>query len=136
MVRPHSGFVPGLTFKGLKKPEEVEEAIKRCSSASKDGLALVQTDMRASMNPSRMKVISELAENMALRLAALCPKCSCPGWGIIDVVLGLPCGGCGSETEQIAQEVYGCPSCKHRKELPRKDGVLESSPAYCHYCNP
>ncbi|MFC4769794.1 DUF6671 family protein [Effusibacillus consociatus] len=136
IVRPNSGFIPGLTFKGLKKVNEVKEAIKRCAAASTDGLALVQTDMRAHMNPTRMKVIGELAEKMAHRLATLCPNCSCPGWGIVDVVQGLPCGGCGLKTEQIAQEVYGCPSCDLRKTMPRQDGVTKSSPAYCHWCNP
>jgi hypothetical protein len=136
IVRPNSGFIPGLTFRGLKKVNEIKEAIKRSAAASADGQALVQTDMRAHMNPTRMKVISELAENMARRLATLCPNCSCPGWGIVDVVQGLPCEECGLETKQIAQEVYGCPSCNSRKKVPRGDGVTKSSPTYCDWCNP
>jgi hypothetical protein len=136
IVRPNSGFIPGLTFKGLKKVKEVKEAIKRCAAASTDGQALVQTDMRAHMNPTRMKVISDLAETMARRLATRCPNCSCPGWGIIDIIRGLPCEGCGLKTEQIEQEVYGCPMCEEREPLPRQDGVLKASPAQCNFCNP
>jgi hypothetical protein len=46
--------------KGIKKPSDVKEAINRCASVSENGLAHVETDMRAHMNPTRMKVISEL----------------------------------------------------------------------------
>jgi hypothetical protein len=136
VVRPNSGFVPGFTFKGLKKPSDVKEAINRCASVSEDGLAHVETDMRAHMNPTRMKVISELAKRMVARLANLCPNCSCPGWGVVDVVRGLPCEECGLKTKQIAQEVYGCTSCDFRKTAPHQDGVTKSSPTYCDWCNP
>lgn len=136
IVRPNSGLIAGLTFKGIKNTNELQKAISRCASASTDGLAFLQTDMRAHMNPSRMKVISELAEKMACRLASLCPACSCPGWGIVDYVLGLPCGECGFKTKQIAQEVYGCAGCDYKKAVPRGDGVTKSSPAYCDVCNP
>lgn len=136
IVRPNSGFIPGLTFKGLKKVSEVKEAIKRSADASADGQALVQTDMRGHMNPTRMNVISELAEKMARRLATLCPHCSCPGWGVVDVVQGLPCEICGVKTKQIAQEVYGCPSCNYKETTSRGDGIAKSSAAYCDWCNP
>ncbi|MBM7707329.1 DUF6671 family protein [Chryseomicrobium sp. FSL W7-1435] len=136
IVSPNSEFLPGLTFKGLNQIDDVKEAIKRCASASTDGQALIQTDMRAHMNPTRMKVITELAEKMVRRLATLCPKCSCPGWGIVDYVKGLPCAGCGLKSKQISNEVYGCPICDFRETLPRQDGVKTSSPAYCDWCNP
>lgn len=136
IVRPNSGFIAGLTFKGIKNMNELQEAISRCAYASTDGQALVQTDMRAHMNPTRMKVISELAEKMTYRLSSLCPSCSCPGWGIVDYILGLPCEECGYKTKQIAQEVYGCASCDYKKAVPRGDGITKSSPKYCDLCNP
>ncbi|MCL7745513.1 DUF6671 family protein [Halalkalibacter alkaliphilus] len=136
VVRPNSGFIQGFTFKGLKRSSEVKEAINLCTSASADGLVHVETDMRAHMNPTRMKVINKLAEKLAVRLMNLCPNCSCPGWGVVDVVRGLPCEACGLLTKQIAKEVYGCPSCNFRKEEPRQDGVTTSSPTYCDWCNP
>ena len=136
IVRPNSGFLPGLTFKGLNKIDAVKEAIKRCASASIDGQVLIQTDMRAHMNPTRMKVITELAEKMANRLATLCPKCSCPGWGIVDYIKGLPCEDCGIKTKIMSHEVYGCPSCDYRETIPRQDGLQTTSPMYCDLCNP
>ncbi|MFC0273956.1 DUF6671 family protein [Metabacillus herbersteinensis] len=136
VVRPNSGFIQGFTFKGLKRASEVKEAIDLCTSASADGLVYVETDMRAHRNPTRMKVINKLAEKLAVRLMNFCPNCCCPGWGVIDVVRGLPCEACGLRTKQIAQEVYGCPSCNFKKEEPRQDGVTTSSPTYCDWCNP
>jgi hypothetical protein len=89
------------------------------------------------MNPARMQVIHELAEKMANRLAALCPKCSCPGWGIVDDVKGLPCEDCGLKTTKLmSHEIYGCPSCDFQETVPRQDGVTTSSPMYCDLCNP
>lgn len=110
VVRPNSAIIPGFTFKGLKRASEVKEAIDLCTSASADGLVRVETDMRAHMNPTRMKIINKLAEKLAVRLVNLCPNCSCPGRGVIDVARGLPSEAYGLKTKQIAQEVYGCPS--------------------------
>jgi hypothetical protein len=136
VIRPNSGFIEGLTFKGLKKESEVKEAIECCSKESKDGKAHVETDMRAHMNPTRMKVINEAAASLAKRLECLCPKCSCPGWGMVDVVRGLPCEDCGEETELVKEEVYGCPLCEEKRAIPRKDGVTKASPGQCPFCNP
>jgi hypothetical protein len=68
--------------------DDVQEAVKHCSFASTDGQVFIQTDMRAHMNPTRMKVITELAEKMDNRLATLCPKCSCPGGGLLIMLKG------------------------------------------------
>lgn len=136
VVRPNSDRIPAFTFKGLKRVSEVREAIDLCNSVSTDGFVHVETDMRAHMNPTRMKVINKLAEKLAVRLLNVCPNCSCPGWGVIDVVPGLPCEVCGLKTKQIAKEVYGCPSCHFQKEEPRQDGVKTASPTYCDWCNP
>jgi hypothetical protein len=136
IVRPNYSFVPNCTFKGLKSPTDVKAAIEQCVSVSDDGLAHVETDMRAHMNPTRMKVINKLAQKMVTRLANLCPNCSCPGWGVVDVLTGLPCEKCGMKTKQIAQEVYGCSSCDSRNPVPRRDGATKSSPTYCDWCNP
>ncbi|HWO95752.1 MAG TPA: DUF6671 family protein [Bacillus sp. (in: firmicutes)] len=79
VVRPNSGIIPGFTFKELKRTSEVKEAIDLCISASAEGFVHVETDMRAHMNPTWMKVINKLAEKSAVRLMNLCPNCSCPG---------------------------------------------------------
>ena len=136
IVRPNSGLQPDLLFKGITDIGALQEAVERCSSASGDGLAHVETDMRAHMNPTRMRVIGELAERMSRRLATLCPQCATPGWGVVDVVRGLPCESCGYETGLVRAEVHGCPRCEHRQIHPRSDGLRVASAGDCTECNP
>jgi hypothetical protein len=44
--------------------------------------------MRAHMNPTRMKVITELAEKMANRLATICPNVHAPDGGLLIILKG------------------------------------------------
>ncbi len=136
IVRPNSGPQPGLLFKGITKVQALKEALERCASASADGLAHVETDMRAHMNPTRRQVLREVAVRLGRRLASLCPECRTPGWGVVDVVRGLPCEWCGRETQLVRAEIQGCPRCDHRESCPRSDGLRIASPGECSYCNP
>lgn len=136
IVRPNSGLQPGLLFKGITKFEDLKEALERCVSASDDGLAHVETDMRAHMNPTRQQVLLEVALGLGRRLATLCPECRAPGWGMVDVARGLPCEWCGGETELVRTEIHGCPRCEYRESYPRSDGLRVASPGECSWCNP
>ncbi|PSR20060.1 MAG: hypothetical protein C7B45_16755 [Sulfobacillus acidophilus] len=136
IVRPNSGLQPGLLFKGITKVDELEEAVGQCSRASTDGLAHVETDMRAHMNPTRQKVLREVAVQLARRLATLCPECRAPGWGLVDVARGLPCEWCGAKTDLVRREIYGCPRCDYRENYPRSDGLEVASAGNCRWCNP
>lgn len=136
IVRPNSGLQPGLLFKGIKKVEVLKEALERCASASADGLAHVETDMRSHMNPTRQQVLLEVGVGLGRRLATLCPECWTPGWGLVDVVRGLPCEWCGGETELVRTEIHGCPRCEYRESYPRSDGLCVASPGDCSWCNP
>ncbi len=136
IVRPNSGLQPGLLFKGITTPPLLADAVQRCAKASEDGLAHVETDMRAQMNPMRQAVLRDLADRLAQRLAARCPQCGAPGWGVVDVVRGLPCELCGQETEGVREEVYGCPRCELRHSRPRKDGRRQADARDCPFCNP
>ena len=96
----------------------------------------LETDMRAHMNPTRMAAIRSLAGRLAVRLAALCPACDCPGWGQVDVMRGLPCSACGQPTQSVVAIIDGCTACGHQASRPRPDGVTAASPASCDWCNP
>ena len=135
-VRPNSGLQLGPLFKGITKVEVLKEALERCSSASADGFAHVETDMRAHMNPTRQQVLLEVAVGLGRRLATLCPECRTPGWGLVDVVRGLPCEWCGGETELVRAEIHGCPRCEYRESYPRSDGLRVASSGNCPRCNP
>ena len=103
---------------------------------SKNGKVRVETDMRANMNPSRMRVIKDLAEQFANRLSVLCVKCKTPGWGKVQVERGLECSWCGSETELIKTEIYGCTKCDYKERKQPHHNLLKAEPASCAYCNP
>ncbi len=100
------------------------------------GAAVVGTDMRACFNPTRMAAIGRAATALAERGQTLCPACSSPGFGTLDVVRGLPCGDCGTETDLVLAVVEGCVACDHRRQQPRPDGRTHADPGSCPWCNP
>lgn len=136
IVRPNKSKNNGVIFKGIQTHDALEEAFLKCCLLSDDGKSLVETDMRAHMNPTRMEVIRELADSFAKRLATPCPLCHTPGWGIVDRQKGLECKICGSETEMTKFEVFGCPKCSHTENRARPDGLTHADPQYCEWCNP
>ncbi len=136
IVRPNQSQINTPIFKGIQSFDRLEEAFFKCCSLSADGKASVETDMRAHMNPTRMGVIKELADSFAKRLATPCPLCDNPGWGIVGNQKGLECQMCGSETDMVRTEVFGCPKCSHKEERPRQDGLTKAEPQYCGLCNP
>ncbi len=136
LVRPNALYQHDLIFKGITTLDVLTEKITRAASASPDGLALVETDLRAHMNPTRRRVIRQVAVRLARRLAHLCPACHTPGWGRVDTLLGLPCEWCGEATDLVREEILGCAACPYRQCVPRSDGLLHASAAACPACNP
>ena len=136
MARPHHGGAEGEVVKGLTSWEDLREAIEGAAARSADGLALVETDMRAHLNPTRMASIRALAFLLVRRLARSCPACQSPGWGVVDQRDGLPCDWCGLPTSLTRAEVWGCQRCGHQEEAPRPDGLLRADPGHCSWCNP
>ncbi len=136
VVRPDVGIQPGLLFKGILDCPSLENAIRQCARQSENGLAYIETDMRAHMNPSRRAVLHEAAEALARRLTSYCPACHTPGWGVTGVIRGLPCEACGCETSLVRNEVYGCVRCDCSQEIARSDGMRGASPQFCPWCNP
>lgn len=136
IIRPNDPENNQHIIKGINTSEKLLEAFQESLKLSPDGKIWVQTDMRAHVNPTRMTVISELAEKLAQRLASHCPKCDMPGWGIVNVKKGLECSWCSSQTELIKSEIFGCTKCDYEEELPASHGLTRSEPSYCAYCNP
>jgi len=136
ILRPNHRQNKHLLFKGIQTADALEAAFKEAQKHSPNGTVWVETDMRAHLNPSRMSVIGELAEKMAQRLATPCPKCQTPGWGEVRVETGLACRWCGSETELVKAEIFGCTKCDYEVRVGRADGLREADPGNCPYCNP
>lgn len=128
---------PGTSVaKGIVSVERLRAAMARAAATSNDGMAWVEPDMRAHLNPTRMTAIRQLAFRLARRLATPCPACAAPGWGQTGTVKGLPCELCGTPTEMVRLEVFSCVACGHSEEKPRSDLITQTSPQYCPYCNP
>jgi hypothetical protein len=136
IIRPDKRETKSPIFKGLSTPEDLEEAFRECIKHSKESIVWVETDMRAQFNPSRMKVIAELAKKLAHRLNTQCGACQHPGWGKIKYEKGLICKGCGSPTECIKSEVFGCVKCGYEERREPEDGEKKADPKNCFYCNP
>ena len=136
IVRPHRAGDEAFLGKGIQSAAELQQALRQARRCSVDGLALVETDMRAHLNPTRMAAIRRLAFRLVRRVATVCPACTSPGWGQVDALRGLPCRWCGSPTGLVRLERFGCPACDHREDRPRRDGLQAADPQHCPCCNP
>lgn len=135
IVRPNHGAVHPI-HKGVSSLDRLVAALAECAAAATDGLARVETDLRAHACPSRRAVIAAAAERLAGRVAARCPACGAPGWGRREVLLGVPCAWCGTEVARPKAEIAGCVACEHRQERSLVAPEARADPGECPCCNP
>ncbi|MBA3814879.1 MAG: hypothetical protein H0X26_10465 [Alphaproteobacteria bacterium] len=133
IIRPLEWDDESIIFKGIRTFKEFRDSFKICQTSSARKTVRVETDMRAHMNPTRMMVIRELAEKLSARITSQCPKCRMPGWGKVRIIKGLECIQCGTPTEKIKEEIFGCVKCSFEQSLQKGEWV---GPENCHYCNP
>tara|TARA_R110000868_G_scaffold285407_2_gene545888 strand:- start:1480 stop:2313 length:834 start_codon:yes stop_codon:yes gene_type:complete len=123
-----------LVIKGIRTSSCLSSALKQGFQA--DPYLLLSTDMRAMMNPTRMDVLSELADKLAVRIGEHCPTCKTPGFGFKSTKGKLPCSICGLFTSLHEKEVWGCIQCDYYEARPRRDGLTGADPGCCNGCNP
>jgi hypothetical protein len=136
LVVSAAGQGPAPVAKGITDPTALTVAVTAALAQSAQGRAILQTDMRAHLNPRRMEVIARLAERFATRMAQACPACAAPGWGLLRSETGLPCTDCGTPTALVRAEIHGCTACGRTETRPRGDGLVTTDPASCPVCNP
>ena len=120
--------------KGIVSPEELLHHFKLLKAHRSD--ILVQTDMRAHLNPTRMNNIRRVTEKLVERLNTPCVECGAPGFGVVRSVPGLPSEMCRVPTPSTHYHAYGCVVCPHtEKRYYPYDKQVESA-TYCNYCNP
>jgi hypothetical protein len=111
------------------------ELMSTCGSfLDTGGPVWLEADMRAHLNPTRMKAVAAAAADLIRRLQARCPVCAYPDWTAV-VREGRPCAWCGGPTVEAWMEEYLCEACGHRAEHcidPERKG----EPGHCNYCNP
>lgn len=127
---------PPWLAKGVGSIEQLSTAMAEAVDRSSLALAWLETDMRAHCNPTRRRAIRTLAFRLVRRIAACCPACHTPGWGVVGAVAGLPCASCGLATELVHRELLGCGRCGVQESRPRRDGRRAADPMHCAYCNP
>lgn len=120
--------------KGIRDPEKFKTVIE--NFLQKNGHAFIETDMRAMHNPTRMRVIRDVALKLIDTLNRFCPTCHIPGFDVVEITDGLPCEWCTSPTRSTLAYIYGCKKCGHREESKYPHGKTFESPMYCDRCNP
>jgi hypothetical protein len=120
--------------KGIQDYDELELQFKRFKK--KTSKVFLETDMRAHMNPTRMKEIGLAAEKLIQRLKRCCPDCSAPGFGDQEAIGGLPCSECGFPTSSIFKVRVSCSSCGFSVVEAAAHGRSQEDPMYCQNCNP
>ncbi len=135
VLRPSQRGSPAdEVFKGLTQLEQVEAAFAQL--LARHGAAWVELDLRAHMNPTRMRAIAAAAAEFVDELARLCPQCSAPHFAVALNVPGLPCAQCGEPTASLLAQVRRCEACGCERREPRADGRSEEDPGACEACNP
>ncbi len=121
-------------MKDIQSWDELQSAGEDLLAAH--GKLLIETDMRAMNNPTRMLVIAQAAEKLANLMNSTCRRCKTPGFDVGKSVPGLPCSLCKLPTESTLKHVYICKKCDYHEDeyYPYKKSVED--PKYCQWCNP
>lgn len=123
--------------KGLRTEEELAgAAAEALAHSTHEQPAVLENDLRAFHNPTRMEAVKRATLNLLERLDCSCPACSWPGFATEEKIKGLPCSLCGSPTDLTLYEVHHCNHCDFRMEKRRQDGLENADPMYCPSCNP
>jgi hypothetical protein len=136
VVKPNVDDDPTPVARAVDDPETLLIAIAEAARQSRDLQARLETDMRAHVNPTRMRSIRKLARRLAVRLATLCPSCGAPGFGRVGIERGLPCDSCGAPTGFVKAERWQCVACDHAEMRARPDGLKAIGAEHCPVCNP
>ena len=123
-------------YKGIRTLEALEKCVGKLLGGLFSKKVFIETDLRAHMNPTRMKNIKLATEDLVKNAKNLCPTCGCPGFSVIDVEKGLPCSLCRLPTDLVSLYIYGCQKCEYKQKLPRQDGLKTIEPGQCGHCNP
>lgn len=121
-------------FKGITSKEELLKIFYDLRPS--DNNILVQTDMRALYNPTRMKTIARACHKLIRNIVSQCPSCVTPGYNVTDVLDGLPCSLCGRPTNSTLAHQYVCRRCGYKELRYYPNLKLEEDPTFCDYCNP
>lgn len=128
------GKAERLIAKGITSVAELIEAVE--AALRTDGVAHLETDMRAMHNPTRMKAIAAATQHLIQQFQQRCPQCDWPGFAIAEREPGLPCELCHAPTELTLAVMYRCRACHFTQRNLFPNGMEAADPGQCPYCNP
>ena len=120
--------------KGITTQAELLSVFQELTYKAK--MVLVQTDMRALYNPTRMKTIEKACHKLMKNIKSTCPGCVTPGYNVSDVLAGLPCSLCSQPTKSTLAHQYVCKKCGYKELRYYPNLKLQEDPTFCDYCNP
>ena len=133
VARPQHEGDPRIR-KGITDWETLREAFRWACGEARNGCVFLETDVRAHMNPSRMEMIGQAAQDLARKLCTLCPTCDAPGFQLAERVPGLLCEDCGIPTREARADIHRCVRCGHQVTVERPEKA--ASAGRCDFCNP
>jgi hypothetical protein len=122
-------------LKGISTWADLEGLYSRMSGPSGVGRLILEVDLRAHANPTRMETIRRAAMNLLENIRSLCPACGMPGFSVVERIEGRPCADCGGPTHEIRADRLACRKCAHQAVEERNPGQA-GNPLYCVLCNP
>jgi hypothetical protein len=132
----------GLVVRAARdKPAVATAVIDRAELAAtvrpliaRAGRVWLESDMRAHVNPTRMRAIAFATDDLIRRLLARCPACDFPDW-TPRLRQGRPCGECSGPTIEAWVEAHSCANCGHHTERCIDPG-RRAEPGHCTTCGP
>jgi hypothetical protein len=121
-------------FKGIQTLEELEHLYNRLRNSF--STVEVETDMRAHLNPTRMRVIEKTMQKLIEKMKCFCPNCQMPGFDVKERIKGLPCDCCKRPTQSTMAFRYECVHCSYSELKNYPNIKTVESPEFCDYCNP
>lgn len=118
-------------IKGICHQEDLSKKLQELDFSKR---ILIQTDMRAMNNPSRMKTIQNATEVLISSYFHSCPNCRTPGFQFVNTISGLPCGQCNMPTKGVKYRLFRCQKCHFEQKKASEKPVQD--PMFCDFCNP
>ena len=122
--------------KGITSKIKLKEAVEKILKLPLNNKVLIETDMRAHLNPTRMEVIQAATLDLVQTIKRRCMECGTPGMKYIKSNPGLPCSLCGLKTDNTLSITYECQSCHTVSDEMYPYGIKACDPANCQWCNP
>jgi len=134
VVRPDGESDPRIR-KGIGEWPLLHAAFEEALGQSRSGVVFVESELRAHLNPTRMKMIRKATTNLIARMSSACPQCAAPGFWLVERIPGLRCGDCDMPTDEARAERWRCVAADHFEIRDVSAGRL-ADPSRCGGCNP